>query len=218
MTTMSDLWSALSAIEASDDLVPIQQAVRDLTRPLGYDRIVLFSITAQRDELVERVYWVEGDWFETGEAVDALTYIRRCPVTRHVLDTDRPFFWTKTHTEQGASYHIVSVPQGSGIHGLQVPVFGHAGLEGAISFGGARIDATAQTRQALTLLAMVVFQAARRLLKTTRRPACRNSRRESGKSCGGWGPGVAWPTLRVRLVSRSERLRTICGAFDNGCG
>lgn len=105
---MTDLWDALKAIEGSGDLASIQRDVRALVRPLGYDRIVLFSITAQRDELVERVYWVEGDWFETGEAVDALTYIRRCPVTRHVLETDQPFFWTKTRTEHGASYRIVA--------------------------------------------------------------------------------------------------------------
>lgn len=162
---MTEPWDALSLIEAGSDLAAIQQAVRNLVRPLGYDRIVVFSITARQDEFVEQIYWVEGDWFETGEAVDALTYVRRCPVTRHFLETDRPFFWTKTRTEQGASYRIVSVPQGLGIHGLQVPVFGHAGLEGAVSFGGERIDTTAQTRQTLALLGTVAFQAARRLVE-----------------------------------------------------
>lgn len=165
MFAMTEPWDTLSLIEAGRDLAAIQQAVRDFARPLGYDRIVVFSITARQDALVERIYWVEGDWFETGEAVDAITYIRRCPVTRHVLDTDQPFFWAKTHTEQGASYRIVSAPRGSGIHGLQVPVFGHAGLEGAVSFGGERIDATARTRQTLALLGTVAFQAARRLIE-----------------------------------------------------
>jgi LuxR family transcriptional regulator, quorum-sensing system regulator BjaR1 len=162
---MTEPWDALSLIEAARDLAAIKQAVRNLIQPLGYDRIVVFSITARQDELVECIYWVEGDWFETGEAVDALTYVRRCPVTQHVLDTDQPFFWTKTRSEQGASYRTVSVPQGSGVHGIQVPVFGHAGLEGAVSFGGKRIDATARTRQTLTLLATVAFQAARRLVE-----------------------------------------------------
>lgn len=162
---MTDLWDALKAIEGSGDLASIQRDVRALVRPLGYDRIVLFSITAQRDELVERVYWVEGDWFETGKAVDALTYIRRCPVTRHVLETDQPFFWTKTRTEHGASYRIVATPHGPGVHGLQTPIFGHAGLEGAVSFGGVQVDVSAQTRHSLALLGAVAFQAARRLIE-----------------------------------------------------
>ena len=162
---MTELWDALGAIERSDDLASIQQAVRALVRPLGYDRIVLFSITAQQDELAERIYWVEGDWFETGEAVDAITYVRRCPVTRHVLDTDQPFFWTKNRTDRGESYRIVSTPHGPGIHGLQVPVFGHAGLEGAVSFGGEKIDSTASARLSLTMLGTVAFRAARRLIE-----------------------------------------------------
>lgn len=162
---MPELWNAVSIIDDSSDLTAIQAAVRAVARPLGYDRIVLFSITAHRDELVERIYWIEGDWFETGEAVDAITYMRRCPVTRHVLDTDQPFFWTKIQTEQGDSYRVVASPQGAGIHGLQVPVFGHAGLEGAVSFGGKQIDSTARTRHMLALLGTVAFRSARRLLE-----------------------------------------------------
>ncbi len=162
---MTGFWNALSTIENSDDLAQIQQKVRGLMRPLGYDRIVLFSITAQRDELVQRIYWVEGAWFETNEEVDALTYVRRCPVTHHVLETDRPFFWTKTHTEQGETYRVVTTPQGTGIHGLQVPVFGHGGLEGAVSFGGTQIDCTASARYTLALLGLVAFQSARRLIE-----------------------------------------------------
>ena len=162
---MIELWDILGTIEASDDLASIQQAVRALIRPLGYDRVVLFSIAAQQDELVERVYWVEGNWFDSGEAVDALTYVRRCPVTRHVLDTDQPFFWTKIRGDHGTSYRIVATPQGAGIHGLQVPVFGHAGLEGAVSFGGEKINGSARTRHTLALLGTVAFQAARQLVE-----------------------------------------------------
>lgn len=162
---MTKLWNALGTIETSNDLASIQQVVGTLMRSLGYDRIVMFSITAQRDELVERIYWVEGDWFANGEAVDALTYIRRCPVTRHILDTDQPFFWTKAHTEQGASYRIVTAPHGPGLHGLQVPVFGHTGLEGAVSFGGEQIDYSAPARHTLSMMGTVAFQAARRLVE-----------------------------------------------------
>jgi hypothetical protein len=68
-------------IEGAESLVAIEIEVRAFARPLGYDRFVLFSASATQDEVVERIYWVEGDWFGDGESVDAETYIRRCPVT-----------------------------------------------------------------------------------------------------------------------------------------
>lgn len=155
------------AIEACDRLSQIQGRVRDFATPLGYDRFVLFSASAARaeEEVVERIFWVEGDWFGTGEVVDALTYIRRCPMTRHIFEVNEPFFWTKTQGESGELYQVVRIPRGRGIHGLQVPVFGQSGLEGAVSFGGERIDGSAQARLALSLVGTSAFLTARRLLE-----------------------------------------------------
>ncbi|MGE7473322.1 PA1136 family autoinducer-binding transcriptional regulator [Bosea sp. NPDC003192] len=156
---------AALAIEGSVALPAIQDAVRAFARPLGYDRFVLFSASAVQDEQVERIYWVEGDWFGTGEGVDAETYVRRCPMTRHVLQAREPFFWTKTHSKAGEFYRIVRVPRGHGLHGLQVPVFGPLGLEGAMSLGGERIDASLLARLAASVVAAAAFTAARRLLE-----------------------------------------------------
>ena len=61
----------------------------------------------------QHIYWVEGDWFGDGEAVDALTYVRHCPVTRHMLRVSEPFFWTKTRVQQGERYRIVRTPRGA---------------------------------------------------------------------------------------------------------
>jgi len=164
MTAASALQTAL-AIESAGSLASIQHGVRTYSASLGYDRFVLFSASAARDEVVERIYWVEGDWFGTGAPVDAETYVRHCPMTRHVLQARDPFFWTKTPGEQGEHYRIVRAPQGQGIHGLQVPIFGPSGLEGAMSLGGSRIDASAHARLGLKLIAEVAFTAARRLLE-----------------------------------------------------
>ncbi len=68
-------------LERSESLTSIQDAVRRCASGFGYDRFVLFSASASLDELVDRIYWVEGDWFGDGKAVDAKTYVRRCPVT-----------------------------------------------------------------------------------------------------------------------------------------
>lgn len=152
-------------IEGARSLAVIQETVRRVSAPLGYDRFVLFSASTARDEAVERIYWIEGNWLDTEESVDAETYMRRCPVTRHILETDEAFFWTKTSGAQGELYRVVRKPQGQGLHGLQVPVFGLLGLEGAMSLGGERIDASPQTRLALGLIAQSAFRTARRLLE-----------------------------------------------------
>ncbi|WP_234187909.1 PA1136 family autoinducer-binding transcriptional regulator [Shinella sp. NM-101] len=153
-------------IKGAESLAVIEDALRVFCGSLGYDRFVLFSASAAKDEVVERIYWVEGDWFGGGEAVDAETYVRRCPVTRHILDAREPFFWTKTTARGGQLYRIVRTPRGRGIHGLQVPVFGPLGLEGAMSLGGERIDASPQAQLALKLVAEAAFLTARELLET----------------------------------------------------
>lgn len=167
MTAGSALEKALQcalAIEGAKTLSVIENEVRAFGALLGYDRFVLFSASAARDDAVERIYWVEGDWFGTGEPVDAVTYVRRCPVTRHILDAHEPFFWTKTISKEGELYRVVRTPHGHGIHGVQVPVFGPLGLEGAMSLGGEQIDASPRARLALKLIAETAFLAARRLL------------------------------------------------------
>ena len=140
--------------------------VRRTAQPLGYDRILMFSFSAARDELLGGVYWAEGHWFNDGEAMDAETYVRHCPVTRHVLETDQPFFWNKEQTGHGRRYRFGSPSQASGLHGLQVPVFGHNGLAGAVCFGGERIDGTPRSRLILTQLGTTAFLVARKLIET----------------------------------------------------
>lgn len=153
-----------AAIEAADDVSFIQATLRAFAGPFGYDRFVLFSASPGQDAVVDRIYWVEGNWFGDGGAVDAETYIARCPVNRHIVEIREPFFWTKTMSDGGELYRVVATPRGRGIHGLQVPVFGPSGLEGAISFGGERIDATPEARIALTLIGRATFASVRRIL------------------------------------------------------
>jgi len=152
-------------IERATALAQVQQAVRAFAGPFGYDRFVLFSASSARDEVLERIYWVEGDWFGDGLTIDADNYVRRCPVTRHILETREPFFWTKTRQADGDRYRVVRRPLGSGPHGLQVPVFGPLGLEGAMSLGGGQVDSSAEVRVLLAMVATAAFFSARRLLE-----------------------------------------------------
>lgn len=161
-----DAFSTALAIEESGSLSAIQDRVRTFAKPYGFDRFVLFSASATTEAVVEHIYWVEGDWFGNGESVDAVTYVRHCPVTRHMLLGGDPFFWSKISAEKGELYQVVRIPRGSGIHGLQIPVFGPQGLEGAISLGGEHIEASAQVRLAMSLVGTAAFFSARRRLET----------------------------------------------------
>jgi LuxR family transcriptional regulator, quorum-sensing system regulator BjaR1 len=142
----------------------VEDAIRLFGRMLGYDRFVLFAASSAREDIVDRIYWVEGDWFGDGKHVDATSYVRRCPVTHHMLEAHEPFFWTKTSGASGECYRIVQTPTGEGIHGIQIPIFGPLGLEGAMSLGGTRIDATVVARLALSMVAGAAFATVRRLL------------------------------------------------------
>ena len=160
---LEDAARAVAAIEGSSALETLQDLVREYALPLGYDRFVLYSATTERDEVVDHLFWLEGDWFGEGGEVDAETYLARCPVTRHVLETDEPFFWSKTGGPGAETYRVVAIPRGRGIHGLQVPIFGPAGLAGAMTFGGERIDSSIAARLALTLVGTAALRTAKRL-------------------------------------------------------
>lgn len=156
--------AAVATIERSEDMDALHEAVRLFAAPLGYDRFVLYSAPPPGDGIVEQLLWVEGDWFGDGGTVTPETYLARCPINRHVLETDRPFFWTKTGDSKRETYGVVTRPGGAGIHGLQVPVFGHVGLVGAMSFGGTAIDSSVEARLALSLIAIASLHAARRIV------------------------------------------------------
>ncbi len=65
-----------ATVEVAESLDQVRDDVRRFCAGLGYDRFMLFSTSAGQSEPVERIYWLEGDWFGTGEAVDAKTYMR----------------------------------------------------------------------------------------------------------------------------------------------
>ncbi|WP_370599327.1 PA1136 family autoinducer-binding transcriptional regulator [Pseudomonas nitroreducens] len=156
---------AVLAIESARTLSVIQESVRAFATPFGYDRFLLFSATSARDEVVERIYWVEGNWLDDQATVDAQTYVRRCPVTRHILEAREPFYWSKVKGNGGELYRVVRTPVGPGVHGLQIPVFGPLGLEGAMSLGGEQVESAPRVRLALSIVARAAFFSARRMLE-----------------------------------------------------
>lgn len=163
-TALNGAGAAVAAIERSADMDALRESVRVFAGPLGYDRFVLYTApppgNGPDDGIVEHLLWVEGDWVGDSR-LEPKAYLARCPVNRHMLETDRPFFWTKTGAP-GRDNYRVGQPYGPGVHGLQVLVFGSVGLVGAMSFGGTAIDSTVEARLALTLVAVAAFQSAQR--------------------------------------------------------
>ncbi len=160
---MAELVQALLGLERADSLTEVGAILRSVAAPLGYDRVLVFATGTGLERDAQRVYWIEGDWLGDGSDTDLARYLHACPVNRHVLDSDAPFFWSKRQGARGERYQVVKQPRGDGLHGLQVPVFGTTGLEGAISFAGAAVDASARARLLLEAVATAAFRTARRL-------------------------------------------------------
>lgn len=211
MPTAQVLQIAL-AVENSKCLTEVQDHVRRFAQELGYDRFVLFSASASLDGLVEQIYWMEGAWFEDNDQLDAVSYMRHCPATQHITQHDEPFFWTKTMASQGELYRIVAKPRGSGVHGLQIPVFGRTGLQGAMSFGGTRISTTATTKLALTFLANTAFFTVRKLLDPPKdATAGYLSKREKEIlvwTAAGWRQSAIAETLGLSVRTVENHLRS----------
>ena len=109
----------------------------------------------------QHIYWVEGDWFGDGEAVDALTYVRHCPVTRH-MRVSEPFSGPRPGCSRvnatGLCARRAARPARRADPGVRPGRFG-----GRRQPGGERIDASPPVRLALSLVGSAAFQAARRL-------------------------------------------------------
>ncbi|MBS4009981.1 MAG: autoinducer binding domain-containing protein [Roseovarius sp.] len=172
---LEPLLTILLRLEQAVSLDEVSQIICDTCRPHRYDRVLLFSASAQQDGIVSRIYWSKGDWFGDGSPVDAETYFQRCPITLNVLKSSEPFFWSKT---QGGGYRVVRRPSPTGPSGFQVPIYGPIGLEGVVSFGGDRIDAAPQVQLMLTLLATQAFKVTRVLVEGARPAAGHLSARE----------------------------------------
>lgn len=163
---MTELVQALLELERARSLSAVGAVLRGIAAPLGFDRVLVFATGTRLERGTQRVYWIEGDWFGDGSDTDLARYLHACPVNRHVLDSNAPFFWSKRLGVRGERYQVVKQPRGEGLHGLQVPVFGITGLEGAVSVAGTSIDASANARLRLEAAATAAFRAARRLAES----------------------------------------------------
>lgn len=103
---MTALVQALLEMERARSLSAVGAVLRGIAAPLGYDRVLVFATGTGLERGTQRVYWIEGDWFGDGSDTDLAGYLHACPVNRHVLDSDAPFFWSKHQGVRGEHYQI----------------------------------------------------------------------------------------------------------------
>ncbi len=65
-----------------------------------------YSASAYHVAMIDRIFWVEGDWFNNGGTVDEQTYMRRCPMTQHVLETDEHFTGASFQNKQASCIEL----------------------------------------------------------------------------------------------------------------
>lgn len=186
-------------MEAADSPAALAAALNGLLLPLGYDRFVLASVSPSAQTFVERIYLAGGGWGTDAALPDQENYLLHCPITRHILQRETAFFWTKSDEPGPARYRILARPRGTGLNGLQVPVFGPTGLEGAASFAGRTIDSSAGTRLLLEAAAPLAFRAALRLSATPRVP-------ELGQLSGREAEVLSWMAAGRRVAEIAEAL------------
>ncbi len=134
------LFQAAQQIRGARTPAAICQALVAFAASLGFDRLIVCSISTQaRQDLVGEVFFTQGDWGGGRSAQERESYLLHCPITQHLLEQDHPFFWTKTSAgeDNRLNYRIIRQAAERGeVSGVQLPVFGRAGLEGAVSLAG----------------------------------------------------------------------------------
>ncbi|MDR6233373.1 PA1136 family autoinducer-binding transcriptional regulator [Pseudomonas oryzihabitans] len=162
------LYDSAARLRRTDTLTAAQEVIVAFATALGFDRLVFSSLRPrpQGDDLIDELFFVHGNWSESDNTSDLRSYLRHCPITRHVLDIDEPFFWTKVPSRIPGrmTYRVVRQARDFGaVGGLQIPLFGRGGLEGAAAFGSARPVFDEALRLVVQSFSLQAFAALKRL-------------------------------------------------------
>jgi LuxR family transcriptional regulator, quorum-sensing system regulator BjaR1 len=154
------LFQTVYQLKQAYELQQVFQILVSFADALNFDRIIVCSLFPHhQSEWVDEIFFVSGPWSNAENIEERETYLRRCPITRHIFEYDEAFFWTKTLNKKTGkeSYRIIqNALHQDELSGIQVPIFGRTGLEGALSFAGNLSD----TREDFKLTVQMVCQLA----------------------------------------------------------
>ena len=160
------LFDSVARVRKAADTHGVCQAIVDFSARLGFDRVIVCSVSSRPtdDDIIDELFFVHGDWAEGRSAEERDAYLLHCPITRHILEMEEPFFWSKNPSSNAGrmNYRIVRGIRDLGeINGIQVPVFGRTGLEGAASFATETLDLSPSLKLAAQAFCSAAFFALR---------------------------------------------------------
>lgn len=144
------------------ELNNIFDVIVEFAKKLNFDRIIICSVSPyNRNELIDEIFFTYGDWVDQSNLDQRETYLRRCPISSHIFEYDEPFFWAKTLNKEKTkeSYRIIkNLKDLAEVNGVQIPIFGRAGLEGAISFAGEVVDMSSDFKLIIQTVSTLAFR------------------------------------------------------------
>lgn len=156
------LFQTLRQIRQASKIEDIFDVVVEFAQNIDFDRLIICSIAPHgKEELIDEVFFVYGNWTDRTNIEERNKYLRNCPITRNIFDYDEPFFWTKTFNKNNSkeTYRVIkNISERGEESGVQVPIFGRTGLEGAISFAGKLSDLGADFRFILQSVCVTAFR------------------------------------------------------------
>lgn len=155
------LFQTVHQLRQARDLESLFKILVGFAAQLNFDRIIVCSVSPQNQhEWIDEVFFVHGNWVDRSNIEEREVYLRRCPITKHIFEYDEAFFWAKSLHKKTAkeTYRIIKSPLHLGeVNGIQVPVFGRTGLEGAISFAGEISDMGADFKLTVQMVCNIAF-------------------------------------------------------------
>lgn len=156
------LFQTVYQLNQAHHLQQVFQILVSFAATLNFDRIIVCSVFPHnQSEWVDEIFFVSGPWSNVENIDEREIYLRRCPITRHIFEYDEPFFWTKTLNKKTGkeSYRVIkNTLYQDELSGIQVPIFGRTGLEGAFSFAGNLSDVSDDFKLMLQMICQLAFR------------------------------------------------------------
>ncbi len=156
------LFQTVHQLKQAHQLQQVFQILVSFAATLNFDRIIVCSVFPHnQSEWVDEIFFVSGPWSNVENIDEREIYLRRCPITRHIFEYDEPFFWTKALNKKTGkeSYRVIkNTSNQDELSGIQVPIFGRTGLEGAFSFAGNLSDVSDDFKLMLQMICQLAFR------------------------------------------------------------
>lgn len=165
MTSISQTaFDALDRIRQAHSLDELRYQLELYRSLFGYDAFVLGYIPRSPRQGLRDCTLISGWPREWEQRYQARGFIHVDPVLSHMRGVIDPFFWHEARAGQSEGRIVMDEARVFGLRqGFCVPFHQYDGSEACISFGGARLELTADEQAALHMIAIYAASTARAL-------------------------------------------------------